>query len=344
MDSLSQAVLGASLMAAVLPASQRRKALLAGAALGTLPDLDTFIVPWFTQTPVNLFTWHRGPSHALWVLTLLAWLLWWLWKPRSQAIRAAPWQWLLGIELVLLTHTLLDALTIYGTQLWWPSPGNPVMWGSLFIIDPLYTVPLLLGVLAAVAGGARHWAGVAVSLGLLLSTAYIGWSLGAKHWATQAICQSATAQGLGDMPLLVTPTPLNTLLWRAIVMTPDGYAIGYRSLLDGPAPVSFTHYPDDSHLLYGLANTSEDIARLRWFTSGFVSARVDGNRLLLQDLRMGTEGSYTFTFAVAEQPGSISPAQAADWQVLQPAVQVDIPMNAKEQWQQTWQRLQNPVR
>ena len=69
---------------------------------------------------------------------------------------------------------------------------------------------------------------------------------------------------------------------------------------------------------------------------------MDGNRLLLQDLRMGTEGSYTFTFAVAEQSGTTSHAQT-DWQVLQPAIQVDIPMNAKEQWQQTWQRLQNPA-
>ena len=40
MDSLTQIVLGASVAAAVVPAAHRRAALLAGAALGTLPDLD----------------------------------------------------------------------------------------------------------------------------------------------------------------------------------------------------------------------------------------------------------------------------------------------------------------
>ena len=40
MDSLSQIVLGGAVAAVLTPASHRRAALLAGAALGTLPDLD----------------------------------------------------------------------------------------------------------------------------------------------------------------------------------------------------------------------------------------------------------------------------------------------------------------
>ncbi|MGI9205351.1 MAG: metal-dependent hydrolase, partial [Woeseiaceae bacterium] len=43
MDSLSQAVLGASVAGVCAPAGHRRKALLAGAMLGTLPDLDVLI-------------------------------------------------------------------------------------------------------------------------------------------------------------------------------------------------------------------------------------------------------------------------------------------------------------
>jgi len=40
MDSLTQIVLGGAVAAAIAPAGHRRAALLAGAALGTLPDLD----------------------------------------------------------------------------------------------------------------------------------------------------------------------------------------------------------------------------------------------------------------------------------------------------------------
>ena len=82
MDSLTQAVLGAGVAGAVAPAGQRRKALLAGAALGTLPDLDVLID---YGGAVENFTYHRGFSHSLLVLVPVSWLLWLgllrLWAP-----------------------------------------------------------------------------------------------------------------------------------------------------------------------------------------------------------------------------------------------------------------------
>ncbi|XOT98672.1 metal-dependent hydrolase, partial [Alcaligenes pakistanensis] len=44
----------------------------------------------------------------------------------------------------LITHPLLDAFTSYGTQLLWPLAATPATWSSIFIIDPLYTLPLLI--------------------------------------------------------------------------------------------------------------------------------------------------------------------------------------------------------
>lgn len=76
MDSLTQAVLGASVQGALLGRWQGRKALLYGALLGTLPDLDVLID--YGDAVANM-TRHRGFSHSLFVLTgfslLLAWLL-----------------------------------------------------------------------------------------------------------------------------------------------------------------------------------------------------------------------------------------------------------------------------
>ena len=73
MDSVSQAVLGASVAGIVAPAGHRRKALLIGATLGTLPDLDVFID---FGGAVRNFTYHRGFSHSLFVLTPVSILLW----------------------------------------------------------------------------------------------------------------------------------------------------------------------------------------------------------------------------------------------------------------------------
>jgi inner membrane protein len=61
MDSISQAVLGASVAGMVAPAGYRRKALLLGACLGTLPDVDVFID---YGDAVRNFTYHRLAAYS----------------------------------------------------------------------------------------------------------------------------------------------------------------------------------------------------------------------------------------------------------------------------------------
>jgi inner membrane protein len=62
---------------------------------------------------------------------------------------SAYWRWTLATALILITHALLDGMTVYGTQLWLPFYTEAVGLGSVFIIDPLYTLPLLLSLFAS---------------------------------------------------------------------------------------------------------------------------------------------------------------------------------------------------
>ena len=127
MDSLSQIVLGGAVAAAVVPASHRRAALVAGAVLGTLPDLDSLPISLLTQDPVALMTWHRSVTHSLLVLPFVAWAIWAFFRKRGGRVAQAPRPWFWAILLALVTHPLLDAFTVYGTQLWWPLPVSPTM-------------------------------------------------------------------------------------------------------------------------------------------------------------------------------------------------------------------------
>lgn len=124
------------------------KAAAIGAAFGTLPDLDVVID---YGDPVRNMTFHRAESHALFWLTLFtpaaAWLL-----ARLTGMADNLRLWCLNIWLILITHTLLDAMTVYGTQLLLPFSDTPLGVASIFIIDPLYTVPLLIGLFALFAG------------------------------------------------------------------------------------------------------------------------------------------------------------------------------------------------
>ena len=82
---------------------------------------------------------------------------------------------LVHIFLPLFTHPILDAFTSYGTQLFWPLPVHPAMWSSLFIIDPAYTLWLLLAVIAAWWLRERRLAQQLLVASLIVSSSYLAW-------------------------------------------------------------------------------------------------------------------------------------------------------------------------
>src|SRR5690554_4057463 len=150
MDSITQAALGAAVGGTVLGRRLGRKAVLIGAVLGTLPDLDVVID--YGDAVANV-TEHRGFSHSLFVLTGIGTLLALLTSRLTSAREIPLGHWWLFYVLCLTTHPLLDALTTYGTQLWWPMDVRPAAYPIVFIIDPLYTLPLLIGIGVALATG-----------------------------------------------------------------------------------------------------------------------------------------------------------------------------------------------
>lgn len=312
MDSLSQLVLGAAATAACVPAAHRRAGLLVGAALGTLPDLDIIPLALLDLNPVEIMTWHRAASHSLFLIPIVGWLLWLALRRWWQPVREAPRAWLWGIQLALITHPLLDATTIYGTQLFWPLRPSPVMTGSLFIIDPLYTLPLLIACIVAAFNRSRR----AVVLGLAVSTAYIGWSLAAQAHIHRIAERDLAALNLQDAPRFATPAPFNTLLWRVVALTPDGYVEGHRSLVADQKPIQFRAYTNDT-AAFAAAADFPAVRELRWFNRGFMKSEQRDGRLILSDLRMGSEPDYSFRFAIAEKTpaGAWTPItpEAAEW-------------------------------
>jgi inner membrane protein len=213
--------------------------------------------------------------------------------------------------LVLITHPLLDAMTVYGTQLLMPFSSHPYGVGSVFIIDPAYTVPLIVGVVAALrlknTRGLR-WNAAA----LVLTTAYLGWSVVAQQQAERVARASLDAQGIAAQALLVTPAPFNTVLWRLVATTPGQYFEGYYSLLDRTPTVRWTAYPRGAELL-ARHGDNESVQRIAAFSQGIFSLSEQDGRVLLTDLRMGQEPAYVFRFDVgaSDAVGAEAPVQLA---------------------------------
>ena len=330
MDSLTQIVLGGAVAAAIAPAPHRRAALLAGAMLGTLPDLGALPLALLTDDPVARMTWHRSASHSLFVLPLLGWAIWALFRRSGGRVAESPLRWFWAIQLALVTHPLLDAFTVYGTQLWWPLPMRPVMWSSVFIIDPLYTIWLLAACIAAWWLRERIAAQRVLLAGLVLSSAYLAWSLLAKVAVDREAGRALAAIGLADAPRFSVPMPFNTVLWRVVAMTPQGFVEGERSLLADSGPMVFRGYRSNLEALRAAQGIAA-VQRLDWFNHGFQKAQVRDGVLVLSDLRMGAEPDYTFNFAVAERDGNA-------WRAIPPE-QLRWPWQATRRLTAMWERI-----
>ncbi|HEY0662121.1 MAG TPA: metal-dependent hydrolase [Lysobacter sp.] len=329
MDSLTHLFFGGAIAAAIAPPQHRRVALLAGAALNSLPDLD--VLPLLLiDDPVARMTWHRGLTHSLLVLPLLGWVIWAWFRGRGGRVAQAPTRWFWVFQATLLAHPLLDAFTVYGTQLLWPLPLEPAMWSSVFIIDPLFTVWPVLACVAAWIARERLSAQRALVAGLALSSLYLGLSLVAKLQVEREAERALAAVHLQDAPRFSVPMPFNILLWRVVAMTPQGFVEGERSLVADRGPMQFRGYRSDVRALDDV-HDYRSVRALAWFNHGFMKAEQRAGQLVLSDLRMGSEPDYSFRFAVAERAGG-------GWREINPQ-QLRWPWQASRRLGAMWQRI-----
>jgi inner membrane protein len=313
-DSLSQIALGSAVAVAALgPRTAVWKAAAWGAVAGTLPDLDVLIDH---GDPVLNMVLHRAETHSPFWLTLFS-------LPFAALVarlhgEMAIWRWWwLAMWLALVTHPLLDGMTVYGTQLALPFSDHPYGVGSVFIIDPLYTLPLIVGVVAVLRRRSAAWN----AAGLFLSTAYLAWGAWVQAQVTEVARASLAAQGIAADRVLVTPTAFNTVLWRVVAMEParDGrpaaFHEGFRSLLDDTPGMHFDRFDQGLQWMPALQGV-DGVRRISAFSHGFFKLESDGPHLRITDLRMGQEPAYTFSFVVAQRSQGTADAPKVSEPVL----------------------------
>lgn len=301
MDSLTQFTLGAAVTAFCLGSKMGpRKAAILGGAIGTLPDLDVFL-PF--EDPVDAFVLHRGWTHSLVVHALAAPVLGEVLVRVFRTLKDHRFLVWMTVFLCLSTHAAIDAMTVYGTRLFWPIYPDPVGVGSIFIIDPLYTLPLLIVVVWALVRST--WTSRlrnGLSLALVLSTAYLGFGVLLQANAEKRAKVIFAEAGIEAKNVFAIAAPFNTVVWRVIGLEDDRYHNLYLSILDDDRNARiYTH--QRSADLVACMNDVEAFEKLAWFSRGYYRADLRGNQVVVSDLRMGLTPNYVFSFAVAEQDG-----------------------------------------
>ena len=292
MDPISQAALGAVVAQACAQHKLGFRVVVAGAIAGAMPDLDVFIAGDYFD---NLQT-HRGITHSLFfapvVGPVLGFSIYKLECIQSSELidRDRLNYWILAVFLAILSHPLLDVLTPYGTQLLLPFSNQRFAIYAMPIIDPFYTVPLLVAVILA--WRYRHRVKVqfiGISF-LLISTSYLsyGWYLGQA--AKQEAVRQLENQGIHNAVVQSFPTIFQVHYRRVVARTPTEDWVGYISMWR-PCIIEWgiaERSPENSF------NEVSDLRAIRifeWFAMGWLHKTVserDGNTLYqLADLRYG---------------------------------------------------------
>jgi inner membrane protein len=287
MDPVTQGALGAAFAQASTRdpsarASHLWKAAAVGALAGMAPDLDVLIRS--SEDPLLFLEYHRQFTHSLFFIPigglLCGLLFYWLFGQRWD-LRLG--QTLLWATIGYATHGLLDACTSYGTLLLWPFSDWRISWDTVSVVDPLFTLPLLLAVMLA---GLRErqrfaWYGIAWC-GLYLSLGYIQ-----HERAVAMVAELAASRGHQVSRLEAKPSFANILVWKSI------YQANGRFYVDAVKPGIFDARVWEGESIAKLdisrdfpwldpgSQQARDIRRFNWFSADFTAVDPNNPRRII---------------------------------------------------------------
>ena len=284
MDPISQGVLGATVPQAISNKKTIGAAGLFGWLSGMAPDLDALIRS--DTDPLLYLEFHRQFTHSLFFIPfggfLCAVFFYYLLGKRWQLSFKRTY---LFCTLGYATHGLLDACTSYGTQLLWPITNERFAWNTISIIDPIFTLPLVI--LIIIASVKKQPAFAKAALVWVLTYQCLGFY---QNYRVQQVGESI-AQVRGHQPIRieVKPSFANIVLWKVIYEVADGYYTDAvrAGLTTRIYPGQYTPKLDIERDLPWLDKTSqqaEDLERFRWFSKDFLALDAN-NPVRVMDMR-----------------------------------------------------------
>lgn len=291
MDSLTQAALGAAVGEAILGKKIGRKAAILGAIGGTIPDLDVLLLPFFND--FQKIAIHRGYSHSILFCLLGAFLF-------AYVLRRLKWT--KGVSFIrlwgfsffaLFTHVLLDSFTTYGTQLFLPFTNWRVSFDSVNIIDPIYTVPLLMGLLISLLYYKKTDKKRALPnmIGLIVSSLYLLFTLVNKQHIEQVIRTQLEEQNIPSYQLLTVPVKVGNMVWYGVAKDKTQLHIGKYSMVYNNK-IEFHSFPINDQLLDTLDIVL--VNRMKWFAQGFYAVTEKDGIIRVYNMQCDMQGIREF--------------------------------------------------
>lgn len=277
MDTVTQMLFGAVVAQAGFRRRLGRKAILVGAVVGLVPDLD--VAAGWIAGPFANWVHHRGVTHSIFFAPVVGLLTYWAlkaWQGRRPSDRRMDpehiraWTWL--TVLVLATHPVIDVFTSYGTQLLAPLSRHRFAIDAMPIIDPLYSLALVVAL--GIGAFAKRRVGLATT-SAVAALFFIGaYTLFA--WSLNDRVEEVAVSQLSDPRAKVTayPTLFQPYLRRVVAETPEDVRVGFYSVLN-PEAIQWTTFSREDRPR--TVATTREAEIFRWFAMDKVIWRSHAN-------------------------------------------------------------------
>ena len=284
MDIVTQGIVGALAAQAIAGKEHSRRATVIGFIAGLPADADILIRS--TSDPLLTLDFHRQFTHALLFIPfggLLVAAIFWLLHKKNLPFKAIFPFALAGYA----TSGLLDACTSYGTQLLWPFSDERFAWSVISVVDPLFSLTLLLVLYFGWRAMNQRFA----QMGWMFVAAYLSFGLLQQSQAAAVASTLAQQRGHYIERMVVKPTMGNLLVWRTVYQSGDRYYITAVRV----SPFSAAQYHAGESLplfdfIKDLAPLQKesvqvaDIYRFNHFSDGYIAFHPD-NRQIIGDVR-----------------------------------------------------------
>ena len=283
MDIFTQGLVGASLAQSSAKKEHLTLATFIGFLAGLLPDADALIRS--SQDSLLNIEYHRHFTHSVFFIpigALIAALILWPFLKNKLDFKSLYIYALLGYCL----SGFIDAATSYGTHLFWPVFDKAISFNIISIVDPVFTLILLISLGITL----KKRSSRAIHIGLSLAAIYMlfGWFQLQK--ATEISTNLASERGHKIERLLVKPTLGNLVLWRSIYQAEnklyvDAIRVGIfnnKKVYPGESITLFNEHSDVN--LPGNSVLSNDIRRFKEFSNNYLAILPENSNFLI-DIR-----------------------------------------------------------
>ena len=281
MDPLSQGTVGAAFAQSAANKNNIFKIGVIGFLAGLAPDLDVLIQS--STDPILFLEYHRQFTHSLFFIpfgSLIVALVLFPLVKSSMSIKTVYFASLLGYA----THGLLDACTSYGTQLLWPFSNARITWNNISIVDPLFTIPVLILVVIAIKTKKKIFS--FISIGWI--TFYLSLGFIQYERALLVAVELAHVRGHNPERLTLKPSFGNLILWKSIYQHKETFYVDAirtaqtSTWCEGESIRVFDYHYHLPNLKKG-SQQKKDIERFRWFSQDYLG--YDKERNIVADVR-----------------------------------------------------------